>query len=90
MPALRALSSSSGGASCPGTPGVNLRGRPRGSGGDSKVIKAKKKFCDGRTDGWTDRRDSRNSDVDVTFLVVLEAERLFSLVCIHKILKQII
>ena len=52
-----------------------MRGQPRGSGGDPKVIprrfKRKKIFV---TDeavaaaaaaGWTDRRDSRNSVVDL-------------------------
>ena len=29
-----------------GLPGVNPRGRPQESGGDSKAIKAKEKFCD--------------------------------------------
>ena len=49
--ALRALASSSGGAACPGGRGVGVRGQPRGSGGDPKVILlvtfvdwAKKKF----------------------------------------------
>ena len=38
-----------------GVPGVNPKGRPQESGGDSKAIKAKKNFCDGRTmDGRTD------------------------------------
>ena len=38
-----------------GTPGVNLGDQPRGSEGDSKAIKAKKKICDERqTDGQTD------------------------------------
>ena len=53
-----------------------MRGQPRGSGGDPKVIprrfKRKKNFV---TDeavaavvaGWTDRRDSRNSVVDETW-----------------------
>ena len=36
--ALRALASSSGGAACPGVPGVNPGGRPQESGGDSKAI----------------------------------------------------
>ena len=55
--ALRALASSSGGAVCPG---VGVRGQPRGSRGDPKVIprrfKRKKIFVrkDGRTDVRTD------------------------------------
>ena len=51
----------------PELPGVNPGGWPRESGGDSKAIEAKKIFCDERTphEGWTDRRDSRNSVVDV-------------------------
>ncbi len=47
------------GLRAPEVPGVNLGGRPQQSGGDSKAIKAKKKFVrdermDGRTDGQTD------------------------------------
>ena len=71
MPASQALPSES-------LPTVNLamlprdyaKGQPQGSGGDPKVIarrfKRKKNFVTyGRTDeGWTDRRDSRNSVVD--------------------------
>ena len=51
--------------------GVGVRGQPRGSGGDPKVIprrfKRKKNFVTYRAAaaaGWTDRRDSRNSVVD--------------------------
>ena len=73
--ALRAFASSSGGAACPGgRGGVGVRGQPRGSGGDPKVIprrfKRKKIFVTyGRTDGaaaagWTDRRACRNSMLD--------------------------
>ena len=72
--ALRALASSSGGAACPGGRGVGVRGQPRGSGGDPKVIprrfKRKKIFVTDEAAvaavvaGWTDRRDSRNSVVD--------------------------
>ena len=64
--ALRALASSSGGAACPGVPGVNPGGRPQESGGDSKAIKVKKIFVtNGCTYGWMDRRVGRNSDLDM-------------------------
>ena len=50
----------------PGVGGVGVRGQPWGSRGDPKVIprrfKRKKIFV--TDEGWTDRRDSRNSDVD--------------------------
>ena len=73
--ALRALASSSGAAVCPGgtqgqprgypgsTPGVD----PRSQGMIPKRFKRKKIFVTetgNRTDGRTDRRDSRNSYVD--------------------------
>ena len=42
---------------------------PQESGGDSKAFYAKKKMTDARTDAaWTDRRDSRNRDVDDNIL----------------------
>ena len=37
-------------------PGVNPKGRPQESGGDFKAISAKKIFCDGRTNGRTDKQ----------------------------------
>ena len=55
------------GLRAPELPGVNPGGRPQESGDDSKVIQAKKIFCDERKyEGWTDRRDGGNSYVDAT------------------------
>ena len=65
--ALRALASFSGGAACPGgtrgqhrgsTPGV--RGWFQGDLSEKKILWR----TDERTDGWTDRRAGRNSDLD--------------------------
>ena len=56
--ALRALASSSGGTACP----LATRGQPQESGGDSKAIEAKKKFCDGRTnEGRMDEQMDRQT-----------------------------
>ena len=71
--ALRSLASSSGGAACPGA----TRGQPQGStpgfrGGFQGDLSEKKNFVmHARTDeGWTDRHDSRNSDVcTLVFLI---------------------
>ena len=42
------------------TPGVDFRSQ----GVISRRFKRKNKFCDERTNGWTDRRDGRNSGLD--------------------------
>ena len=67
--------SSSGRAACPGGQGVGVRGQPRGSGDDPKVIprrfKRKNFFVTyARTHSWTDRRDGRNSGLDVVALTL--------------------
>ena len=66
--ALRALASSSGRAACPGA----TRGQPRGStprvrGWFQGDLSEKKNFVtNARTNGRTDRLESRNSDLDCT------------------------
>ena len=73
IPASRAYSSSSGGATCPGA----TRGQPQGSTPRSQGVilgrfKRKKFFVmDGHTHKWTDRCASRNSDVDVLIEVIV-------------------
>ena len=68
--ALRALASSSRRAVCSGATRSQPQESTPGVRGDSKVIQAKEKICDGRTDTcteghWTDRRDGGNSYLDV-------------------------
>ena len=67
MPALQAHSSSSRGAAWPELPGSTSGVNPRNQGVISRQFKGKKNFVmDRRTnEGWKDKRDSQNSDVDV-------------------------
>ena len=47
-------------------PGSTLGVNPGGQGVIPRQFKQKKIFVtDGRTDGWTDRRDDENGDIDV-------------------------
>ena len=59
------------GLRAPGVPRVNPRVDPRSQGVIPRRFKRKKIFVTDRrhtTDGWTDRRDGRNRDLDGTFI----------------------
>ena len=63
---------------------VGTRGRPQESGLIPRRFKQKKNFCEGqtnerRTDGWTDRRDSRNSVVDVDIFTCKKSRCFYSI-----------
>ena len=62
--ALRVLANSSGGSAGPEATQGQPRGSTPGVRGCFQGDLSKKKICDGHTDGQTDRRAYRNSDVD--------------------------